>query len=468
LQIALYCLFFFLLRLILPHSLNNDEAEQIISASGYSLGFIKQPPLYSWILKTVSYIFTLDLLSLTAIKYLISFAFYALFYRACREIWGSSTSLTVTACLLLFPSYAYDFNRDLTHTILVTAISAFAYLIYLHLLRKSSLLNYLLLGFSFGLGLLAKYNFIFLILALILASLSTARGRKLLFNPGSLAAICLSTLMTLPHFVWVYQHKLSAFKYAISRGSATHGTFSLWSWIKTLGFAYYEVIIVLLVLFLVLRPSLTFKKDLLAGKHPEIFWIAFYSLVLPLLTVTGFQMQNFYAKWLSPVCFTVLPVFFLTVKDIGSQETRRLKLLALVAPICTVLIMLTGALAPGLIGRVPKTQYPYPDLTLKLRDLMQKQNLSIEDSVIIIDKDPVLFANLKLSAGKYLQGLEIIKLKDYATNKEKYKNKNRVMLFHKEVPEHQVQEIIQAPYINSRPFTKGVYKLGVAISPKVG
>ena len=46
---ASYCLYFFLLRLTLPHSLRNDEAEQILAAKTIELGYPKQPPLYSWI-----------------------------------------------------------------------------------------------------------------------------------------------------------------------------------------------------------------------------------------------------------------------------------------------------------------------------------------------------------------------------------------------------------------------------------
>jgi len=63
----------------MPHSLNNDEAEQVLAASEYVLGYPKQPPLYSWIVRSVTLLFGMEYPNIYILSFLKYF-FYGVFY----------------------------------------------------------------------------------------------------------------------------------------------------------------------------------------------------------------------------------------------------------------------------------------------------------------------------------------------------------------------------------------------------
>ena len=168
----LYCCIYAALRLSVSSTMELDEAEQFLNGSSLSLGYAHQPPLYSWFVYGMAKLFGLNIQTIIATKYIIIFFFYFSFYLIARSFWNMRAALLISGTLLIFPTYSYEFNRDLSHSVLVTAMASITCYLFVRLLRRERTSDYLLLGASIGLGFLSKYNFAFFLLALMLAAVS--------------------------------------------------------------------------------------------------------------------------------------------------------------------------------------------------------------------------------------------------------------------------------------------------------
>ena len=154
------------------------------------------------------------------IKYLSYFTFLYLIYKLSEIIFKSKEIAYL--CLisqLLFITYSYDFTRDLSHTILVTVFSVLSLIVYLKLWTSRSYLNYVYLGLVFGLGFMSKYNFIFVALALVLASFTHRHAFRILVNFKTLISFFICALVGSPHLYYLYQQKFSSVEYALERSN---------------------------------------------------------------------------------------------------------------------------------------------------------------------------------------------------------------------------------------------------------
>jgi 4-amino-4-deoxy-L-arabinose transferase-like glycosyltransferase len=68
---------------------------------------------------------------------------------------------------------------------------------------RGSIGAYALVGLTAGLGLLARYNFVLLVLALLLAAASLGEWRRLLWRPRMLVAVAVAAALVGPHVAWV-------------------------------------------------------------------------------------------------------------------------------------------------------------------------------------------------------------------------------------------------------------------------
>lgn len=444
-------------RLIIPHSLGHDEAEQIVQAQNYVWGYLKQPPLYSWCLKTISFVFPLNIFTLTFFKAFISFLFYFFVYKISHQFFDQNKSSIVTSGSIFFVTYFYDFNRDLTHTILATLMAAISFYVYMKLIEDKSPLNYLLLGLAFALGILSKYNFALLIFALVLTSFITSAGRKIIFNVKTLISLAGFALITSPHFIWLYSKNMSAVSYAMDRGGKEELSFQ--GLLKTLAGLYYEVILVAMILAL-LWGFVSFNHS--EAKTRVLNTVTLISLIIPAMAILVFGFTDFYAKWLAPIYFLVVMSLFLRV-DFSKARRKFHYAVCLVLISINLFINISSGFFPGVIGKVRNTQYPYATVLEDLKALGYKDNF-----VIVVAKDPLLLANLQIQVKKVFDNVEVIKFNDLEKTKKKTKllvwNGKRKMpkVFQKKFKHYSEARIIEAEYINATNLNEN-YKLGFSM-----
>jgi hypothetical protein len=438
----------------MPHSLNNDEAEQVLAASEYVLGYPKQPPLYSWIVRSVTLLFGMEypnIYILSFLKYFFYGVFIYFLYLSAELVFGNSVkknknayslenqsksgskfnpAFLVVISNLLFVTYFYDFARDLTHSILATMFAAIGFYVYLRLWLKPSSLGYVLLGTVFGLGFLAKYNFIFFALSIVAASLLERRAFKILINPKTFLSIGACLLVFTPNLIYLIKDKLNAVNYALDRsGSNENQVFSLVDILKSSVGAFYETILVvaiLLILFVAFihkkrLRSFIFSEDIFNNHRIRrlFFFAGVFSILIPLLIMLIMGADKFYAKWLSPSCFLVVFAFYSCIdfhKKAGENVEigvslhapkaflLRRNLLYVIVSSCFLVsasVLFIGGFFPDLIGKVTKTQYPYAKLSSILYREYQEELALTKDGklklILITNGDPVLKGNLVLA-----------------------------------------------------------------------
>ncbi|MDN5929142.1 MAG: glycosyltransferase family 39 protein [Hyphomicrobiales bacterium] len=206
---------------------NIDEAEQLIYLPHFWMGYgSSQPPLYSWLSAVFCQIFGTSVLSLKIVKYLMVLLGTVCVAVGIRRL-GYSRGAAAAAMLGLFtiPEILWEMQRALTHSVAALAFSAMMVLALILLFEKRTLARYAFFGLAAGLALLAKYNDILLLIALIAAALSIPVYRSAILDRRIVMSAFIAALVVLPTALWSLEHQSAllgnASKFQIG-GSGTH------------------------------------------------------------------------------------------------------------------------------------------------------------------------------------------------------------------------------------------------------
>lgn len=394
--IFLYCLIHAFSRFLISPVMQLDEAEQFLNGSVFRLGYSTQPPLYTWIVGAVSSVFGLNLATLLAVKYTVTFFFYFTFFLTARIFWNSQQALLITGSLVLFPLYSYEFNRDLSHSILVSLMAVSTCFFYSQILRKGDTFYYILMGLSAGMGILSKYNFTIFLLAMIFASLSCKQGRRILFDKRISLAILGGILVVLPHMLWLVNNNFPSVSFAI--GEARLNASGSQPFLKLLtiaGKTYIEPAIFIFIFMLF------FNRNVLKGGYrknviPVPFcWLSFYGLFLPLIIIFFLQVGSFKGRWLAPIFFTLPFTMFsrvnLDMKDIRVKIFGVLCATIVVAVLC---IRIFAGLMPDQTNKIERIHIPFKDLSQGIREVLKESGMNDAEGIMIITDDKHLAANI--------------------------------------------------------------------------
>lgn len=476
--IFLYCLSFASLRLYISPTMDSDDAEQFVfSAAAYSWGYSNQPPVYTWVVKAISSIIGMNIRTLMVMKYGIMFCFYYSFYRLCCSFWDTRQSLLVTGSLLLFYTYSYDFNRHLSHTILVTALSSLTALIYVYLLKTRKTLYYFLIGASTGFAILTKYNFLFFLFGLILASISTKEGRRVLFDRRVLVSLFICCFIISPHILWLIQQNFQTVHHALIKAHAGEVPIhSLQNLLIVIGASFYGVITFPL-LFIIFFRRYFLPRATNISRNTEILHmfrrIVIYSLFPPLCVILIFRTGHFSEKWLAPVLFCI-PLALFSGVDIDMNK-KRFQVFGYVCIIVAVMMFLLrafiGFCLPDVLGRVERIHTPFRSVSQQLvKELRNRRIITSHDLTIIADGN-FLAANIEAN----IPAAEFMVLTQDTQDKLS-KKRNIVIVWDAskqgiQIPKHYSDifpdaipiGIFESPYIHSKELPP--YRLGAALIP---
>ncbi|MFP5076478.1 ArnT family glycosyltransferase [Rhizobium sp. YIM 134829] len=385
------------LRLLLPHELELDEAQQSLLSQWLAWGYDTQPPLYNWIYYAVAQLFGNSLASMTIVKNLLLAGTYLLYYGAARAVLAERGLAMVAALgLLAIPHLSFESQRDLTHSVAMNFAAALFLFALMRTLRAPSLWTYLLLGLATGIGLIAKYNFALLLATSGLAALLDAETRKRVFDWRILLSAVVALLILSPHAFWLIDNLTLGSDGSLDklREGAGHGRLSqiiggLLSILE--GFAGYAALVT--VLFVVLfgkrlwarAPNQTAEARLI-----ERMLAIFLVLLLALVLLAG--ASAFKERWLSPVLITLPLYAALRLEAAGTSGRLALSRFLPAALIIMVLIPTVLALrvvGSGWTGNYQKINVAYSDFAQTLR-------AERGAPAAVIAQDPHLAGNLRL------------------------------------------------------------------------
>lgn len=197
-------------RLLSPHALEVDEAEQLLLWQWPALGYGAQPPLYTWLQSAFFDLLGPNVAALTLLKNAVLFVTFAGLVELGRQALGSNRAgLAAAALAFLLPQVAWEAQRDQSNSVLAMACAVGTLVLWERLTRRDSLGLRSALGICLGAGILAKYNFLVFTAAFGAAALSLPSYRRMLVRPASISIAAAALVVVMPHLVWVLHHRHS-------------------------------------------------------------------------------------------------------------------------------------------------------------------------------------------------------------------------------------------------------------------
>lgn len=391
LLLAGYFVVNFIVRLLLPDSLEFDESEQVLTAQWLSAGYGTQPPLYNWLQQLAFAIGGVSITTLAAFKNLMLFSIYLAYWYTARLIFKRNDFAAIaTLGLMTIPQVVFESQRDLTHTVSVIFSASLFLLALFATLTKPSLKSYTALGLATGFGLLSKYNFAILPAATFFAIMFDGEGRKRLFDKRFLVSIIIAIGLVTPHLLWLSTNfeMASANTIAKMRGSteaswfarSASGTLSML--LAVIGFAGITILAFFGLYSRTMMMSLSAQNRWTRLTENLLLSILLCLLVMIALVGAG----NIKDRWLAPLLL-ILPLYFVMKLDASGRLNRlawkRMFHLALVAMVLVPTILYLRVEAARWTGNYQKLNTPYHAAIDKILSETRLPSLVIADNTWI-------------------------------------------------------------------------------------
>ncbi len=397
--ILFYVLLYYFFRLTCSPYLDWDEAEQFVLAQSFDFGDAHQAPLYSWITKSLSLVFGYGTTVIVSVRYICLLGFLYYLYKAIRIFHDEDDSLLcLNSILALVLTYGYVINFKLTHSVLVFACASFCFYSYLKLLCvNESIRNYILFALSIAFGMLAKFNFVFLVLSLIAGSMFTSRARALLFNLKSLLSVFIVSALISPYYLWLLNQGNEAKAYLSSRSAIGNSDYNyIFNLFKLFFSALSPVLIYILVFTLILTilfftKKLQFKSDFKNLRvEKELIYISLASYIIPVSIFLFNKAAKLAGGWLAVTHFIfVIVMFTLCIAFLDRSLKKRLLYIFLTINIAFFIIKASWILVPDIHPRVHRLNIPYQIFNQKIAKIIDSNPY-----IFKICDDQIVSANL--------------------------------------------------------------------------
>jgi 4-amino-4-deoxy-L-arabinose transferase-like glycosyltransferase len=357
--LALYFLVQTLIRTFLGAPPNLDEAEQFAIADRFAFGYGPHPPLYQWLQTAAFGIFGVNYLAIALVKNALIFGTWSMLWALGFKITGDRRLAAIAGFGLIFsPNFSWESQIDHTHTVSNTFLAVLATYWMFCLLERRTPWLYLALGVTFGLGLLAKYNFVIFLVAIVIAFASDRKGRSVVVSPWFALSLLVALATACGHYLYIFDNPaagtakiselgLNRLSFIATRieglqsfAAAILGVHGIWLFIVALGFvdrwrAPRE-------------PANGIEGD---RQHAAILlvrlWLMLFLAFLGLVVIGG--TTNFRDHWLQPeAAFFPLVLAIVFARSIDATALRRLALAAAVLMVVIpIAVIANKRLFPG-------------------------------------------------------------------------------------------------------------------------
>lgn len=436
--IGIYFTLFVVVRLVMTSTVSVDESEQIMLSQYFAWGYNAQPPLYTWLLQLLFELFGISIFGLALLKSMLLFIAYFFVYKTGKLLTGNEIKASLAALsLMLLSQIIWGAQVDQTHTVLLTSATSMAFYYFFKIaLEKSYFLDFVLLGISAAVGLLAKYNFVLVLIGLTATALLISSYRKQLFHVKILLSIIVCFLVVLPHLLWFLSHIDLATSRSIER---MHGIQTgvwltdVFSGLKDLVISTVAFVTPFWLIFLTL-----FRKDLRRDSSQETKAILIYIgtlLFLLALIILATGTTNIKERWLQPYLYIFpLLLFMQTSLEKITNNVRIHIFTSLGMALFVAVIMMT---APRMIdhrGKPSRTNFPFKEISYRLKDTVNATSL-------IHAEDMFIGGNLLLSFPSATVVTPSLPLQPYTVRDD------IVIAFHKHAPKEFLDELNDADFV---------------------
>ena len=315
------------MRIALSDTLQVDDREQIFYAQSLSWGYeMPQPPLYSWLSFLLFKILGPNLITLTALKYLLIFASFFYLAKTSRSIFHNRNfdGLLILSYLLM-PSFAWHMHQGFTHTIILSLAIAMTLNYLIQIFNTPSWKNYILFGLSVGIGLLSKYSYLIFLTLIAITLLFSKEYKVFLFNKKIAFSILIALLIATPHYLWLIDNWNEIFVMASDRliGEERINRYEvLFEFLSSsLGFLTPLIILIIFGNIRILMIHKTSKKRRIETFFDNYFLIL---LIISLFVILSIDIKEVKVRWLHPLLM-VFPFWALLKIERLKGPTKILK-----------------------------------------------------------------------------------------------------------------------------------------------
>ena len=292
------------------HNLPLDTIEALAWGSDLDWGFNKHPPMSAFAVEIFYQIFgNQDWAYYLLSQIFVVFTFYIVFEFS--KNFFSNKILGLISILLLEGIYFYNFTTpEFNVNVCQLPFWALSVLYCWKGFEDNKTLDWLLFGFFAALGILSKYLFIYLLVALDVFFLYMILKKKI--NLKCLVSLIPFSLALLPHLIWLIENDYVTITYGLQRATTeaqnflVHLSHPLIFLIKQIG-----ILLPLFVMFLFITSKIKAKFNFKDKKLLFLLTINIVPLILIFLTslIMGVKIRT---MWMTPfyLFFGVFIVYF--------------------------------------------------------------------------------------------------------------------------------------------------------------
>jgi len=294
----LHLLIWTLIPSISNNNLPLDVIEAIVWSDGWPLGWEKHPPLSSWFPGFFFKIFGNQDWS----YYFLSQLFVVLSFFV---VWQFSLDFfqnklhSLISVLLLEGIYFYNFTTP-EFNVNVCQLPFWSLSVYYCWkgIKKNDSVSWILFGLFAGLGILSKYLFIYLLLAIDIYFIHLIIKKK--FNPKCFISLITFFLILTPHVIWLIDNNFVTINYALSRTDSGELDYIRYLYYPSTFFLkQIGILLPLFIIFFTLVPKLKRKINLKDNKLLFLLAINILPIILMFLT-SLFMGVKIRTMWMTP------------------------------------------------------------------------------------------------------------------------------------------------------------------------
>lgn len=357
-----------------------DGMEELVWASSFEWGYYKHPPLPSWLMYPLTWLFGKPIwLPFAAAQVMTVLALWLIWRLGCE--WTSPARSLIAVLALSTTAYFSMRGTIFNHnTVQLWSIAAATWLYY-RALKFGRMTTWLGFGVVVGLAFLTKYSIAVQLAAFALFAMVQGFWREVTFWRGA-ALACLAFLLVItPHLLWLVSADFGPLAYF---GQRTPDEISLGEWLGELGSFCRDQLgrnSPMLIAWLVLlgwnrrsgnRSAPRYAQEMAPWDKSFLLWVG----LAPLLLTVGISLLSgtiLVTSWATT--FFILYGFFLFWWLSGDVAINLRRMLWIVI-VLHVLMAVGYAIARGPVayytGRDTRSTFPGPQLAAQMNALWQE------------------------------------------------------------------------------------------------
>jgi 4-amino-4-deoxy-L-arabinose transferase-like glycosyltransferase len=271
-----------------------DESQYWAWSRELAFGYFSKPPLLAWVIAGAEAICGSSEGCIRAPSPIIYLGTCLVSYAIARALYDEATAFWAALLMTFTAGLAFS-SRIISTDVPLLFFWALALLSYVKLLQGGDWRWGVLLGVSFGLGMLAKYAMIYFLLGIAAAALIDRDARALLRSRALWLAAAIGVALVLPNAIWVAQNGFVTLQHV---GHNIQGEGAAFNPLRGLEFFASQFAVFGPVTFSVLLIACVrmFKPDI--GRADRLM-LCFAVPTLALVTVTAFVTRA-NANWAAP------------------------------------------------------------------------------------------------------------------------------------------------------------------------